>query len=143
MVRNRKVSTSSCPTHDACSNVPIRKAIHGNCGKQEEFEITKQIIRIRKSKKDRQHSGQNIDWLVFNANFSNISAISWRVKRKLTKGQTTIYKTLHRKTKNRATGGELRCPGRVCSSCSAFDTRRVTAKRHEHHLIKNDSYGNR
>ena len=28
-----------------------------------------------------------------------------------------------------------RCSGRVISSCSACDTRRVTVRRHEHHLI--------
>jgi len=40
---------------------------------EEEFEDIKGVIRIRKSKTDRQHNGQN----------------------KKTKGQTTIYKTLH------------------------------------------------
>ena len=64
---------------------------------EEEFEDTKGLIRIRKSKKNRQHNGQ----------------------RKMTNGQTTIYKTLHIKTKDRVTrtslktGGELMCPGRV------------------------------
>ena len=43
----------------------------------EEFEDTKGVIRIRISKKNRQHNA----------------------KRKSTKGQTTIYKTLHRKLK--------------------------------------------
>ena len=47
----------------------------------EEFEDTKGVIRIRKSKKDRQHNGP---------------------KKKSTKGQTTIYKT-YTKTKDRAT----------------------------------------
>jgi len=53
-------------------------------------------------------------------------------KRKRTKGQTTIYKTLHRKTKYRPTrtprktGGELMCSGRVISSSSTYGTRRVT-----------------
>jgi 3-phenylpropionate/cinnamic acid dioxygenase small subunit len=46
----------------------------------EEIEDTKGVIRIRKSK-DRQHNGQK--------------------KRK--KGQTTIYKTLHRRLKDRVT----------------------------------------
>jgi hypothetical protein len=32
-------------------------------------------------------------------------------------------------------GDEPRCSGRVSSSCSTSDTRRVTVKRHEHHLI--------
>ena len=51
-------------------------------------------------------------------------------KRKSTKGQTTIYKPTH-KTKDRVTqtlrktGGELRCSGRVSSSCSTSGTRRV------------------
>jgi len=45
---------------------------------------------------------------------------------KTTKGQTTIYKTLHRKlkspTKNR---GEIGYSGRVSSSCSTCVTRHV------------------
>jgi hypothetical protein len=51
-------------------------------------------------------------------------------KRKSTKEQTTIYKT-YIKTKDRVTrtplktGGELMCSGRVSSSCSTSDTRRV------------------
>ena len=44
-------------------------------------------------------------------------------KRKSTKGQTTIDETyIYIKLK---TGGELRCSGRVCSSCSTSGTRRV------------------
>jgi len=66
------------------------------------FEETKVIIRRSKSKEDRQCNGQKIDWLVdsmFYANFSNISAISWReqISRSKEKGQTMICKTLHRK----------------------------------------------
>jgi hypothetical protein len=50
-------------------------------------------------------------------------------KRKRTKGQTKGYKT--HKTKDGVTrtplksGGEFRCSGRVSSSCSTSDTRRV------------------
>jgi len=44
----------------------------------EEFEDTKRAIRIRKSKKDTDDT---------------------MVKRKRTKGQTTIYKAIHRKLK--------------------------------------------
>jgi hypothetical protein len=44
---------------------------------EEEFEDTKGVIRIRKSKKDRQHNGQ----------------------KKKYKRQTTVYKTLHIKLK--------------------------------------------
>ena len=47
----------------------IYSAVH------EQFEDTKGVIRIRKSKKDKQHNGQK------------------------KKGQTTIYKTLHIKLK--------------------------------------------
>ena len=51
-------------------------------------------------------------------------------KRKRTKGQKTIYKHTY-KTKDRVTrtplktGDELRCSGRVRSSCCTSDTRRV------------------
>jgi hypothetical protein len=47
------------------------------------------------------------------------------------KGQTTIFKTLHRKLKigqhepHIKTGGELMCSGNVDSSCSTSGTRRV------------------
>ena len=46
-------------------------------------------------------------------------------KRKRTNGQTMIYRTLQRKQKigqhePTKTGGELRCSGRVSSSCSTF-----------------------
>jgi hypothetical protein len=62
-------------------------------------------------------------------------------KRKRTKGQTTIYNHAY-KTKDRVTRtplktwGELRCSGRVSSSCSTTDTRRVnlvtnSVSRHE------------
>ena len=46
----------------------------------DEFEDTKGVIRIPKSKKDRQCNGQ-------------------KKKDKKTKGQTTIYSTLHIKLK--------------------------------------------
>ena len=47
-------------------------------------------------------------------------------KRKSTKGQTTINKTKDRVTRTPLkTGGELRCSGRVISSCFISDTRRV------------------
>ena len=55
---------------------------------------------------------------------------STMAKRKSTKGQTTIYKT-YIKNKDRVTrapiktGGELRCSGRVGSSCSTSGIRRV------------------
>jgi hypothetical protein len=47
-------------------------------------------------------------------------------KRKRTKGQTMIYKTLHRKLKIEQHGGELMCSGRVNSFFSPCGTRCVT-----------------
>jgi hypothetical protein len=79
---------------------------------QEESEDTKEIIRIRKSKKDRQHNGHNNS----------------------TKGQRSTkhtHNTNDRVTRTPLkTGGELRCSGRVSSSCSTSGPRRVN-------LVKN------
>ena len=50
------------------------------------------------------------------------------------------------KTKDRATriplktGSELRCPERVSSFCSTWDTRHATVKRHEYNLIRNRAW---
>ena len=88
------------------------------CIHLEEFEDIKGVIRIRKSK-DRQHNGKKKD--------------------KKTNNDLQLQ-NITQKTKDRATrtplktGGELRCYRRVSSSCSTCDTRRATAKRHEHHL---------
>jgi hypothetical protein len=53
----------------------------------------------------------------------------------LVKGQTMIYKTLHRKLSNTTklvtSEGELRCFGMVSTSYSTIDTRRVAVVRHE------------
>ena len=74
----------------------------------EELEDTKWVIRIRISKKNRQHNGQ---------------------KKKI-KGQKTISKYTY-KTNNRVARTplrpevELRCSGRVSNSCSTSGTRRV------------------
>ena len=83
---------------------------------EEEFEDTKGVIRIRISKKNRQHNGQ-------------------KKKNRQHNGQKKKYKqrsTKHtHKTKDRVTltplesGGERRFSGRVRSSCSTTDTRRV------------------
>ncbi len=61
----------------------------------------------------------------------------------MTKGKRTNndLQNITQKTKDRATqfpiktGGELRYPGWVSRYCSTCDTRRVTVKRHEYHLI--------
>ena len=50
-------------------------------------------------------------------------------KRKGRKQQTMIYKTLHRKLK--IEGGDVRCFGKVSSSCSTCGTRRVTLATNE------------
>ena len=60
-------------------------------------------------------------------------------KRKRTNHKQRSTKHTHN-TKDRATRTllktevELRCSGRVSSSCSTSDTHRVTDKRHKHHL---------
>ena len=76
---------------------------------QEEFEDTKGVIGIRKSKEDRQHNGQN-------------------KKHKWTNNdlQNTTQKTKDRVTQTSLKSGvELRCSGRASSSCSTSGTRRV------------------
>jgi len=51
------------------------------------------------------------------------------VQRKRTKEQTIIYKTLHRilNIEQHESGGECMRPGKVNSSCSTSDTRRVNS----------------
>ena len=76
---------------------------------QEEFEDTKEVIRIRISKKNRQHNDQKKKYKRTNNDLHNI----------------------HIKLKNRVIrtplkhGDELRCSGRVSSSCSTSGTHRV------------------
>ena len=66
---------------------------------REELEVTKGVIIIRISKKNRQYNGQNKKY---------------------------TYKTKDRVTRTPLkTGGEHMCSGRVGSSCSTSDTRRV------------------
>jgi hypothetical protein len=78
----------------------IRKMRSIGCLK-EEFEDTKGAIRIRISKKNRQHNGQ-------------------KDKQRSTRH---TYKTKDRVTRTPLkTGGELRWSGRVSSSCSTSDT---------------------
>ena len=77
---------------------------------KEEFEDTKGVIRIRISKRNRQHNAQ---------------------KKKVQKDKQRSTKHTH-KTKDRVTntnptktGGELMCSGMVGISCSTSDIRRV------------------
>ena len=70
------------------------------------YQRGNQIIRNRISKKNRQHNGQKKKY-----------------KQRSTKH---THKAKDRVTRTPLkTGGELRCSGRVNSSCSASDTRRV------------------
>ena len=74
-----------------------------------EFEDTKGIIRIRKSKKNR-HNGKKKN----NRRTNNDQ-------------QSTTQKTKDRVTRTPIkTGGELRCSGRVGGSCSTSYNRRAT-----------------
>jgi hypothetical protein len=68
----------------------------------EEFEDTKGVIGIRKSKKKRQHNGQKKKHKWTNNDLQNIHI---KLKDQVTRTQLK-------------TGGELRCSGRVSSSCS-------------------------
>ena len=79
------------------------------CFTEEEFEDTKGVIRIRKSKKDRQHNSKQ------------------KGKKTNTDPQNITHKTKDRVARTpMKTGGELRCSGRVSSYCSTSGTRRVT-----------------
>ena len=77
----------------------------------EGLEDTKGVIRIRKSKKNRQHNGQ-------------------KKKDKRTNNDLICTKHTHI-TKDRVTriplktGGERRCSGKVGGTCSTSGTRRV------------------
>jgi hypothetical protein len=75
---------------------------------QEEFEDTKGAIKICISKKNRQHNGQKKKYERTNNDLQNTKKTTDRVTR-------TPLKT----------GGELRCFGKVSSSCSTSGTCRI------------------
>ena len=76
--------------------------------KREELEDTKGAIRIRISKKNRQHNGQKKKY------------------KRTNNDKKHTYKTNDRVTRTRLkTGGELRCSGRVGSSCFTSDTNQI------------------
>ena len=70
---------------------------------EEEFEDTKGVIRIRKSK-NRQHNGQ-------------------KKKDHMKRTNNDLQNTHIKDRVTLKTAGELRCSGRVHSSCSTSDTR--------------------
>jgi hypothetical protein len=85
------ISRSSCK-----GTIPMHAAMH-----MKSMKIPKGVIRIRNSKEDRQHNDQQ----------------------KKYKQQSTkhTHKTKDRLTRNPLkSGGELRCSGRVRSSCSTY-----------------------
>ena len=76
---------------------------------KEEFGDTKGVIRIRKSKKNRQHNGQ-----------------MKKYKKNKQRSITHTHKTKDRVPRTLLnTGGELRYSGRVGSSCTTSGTSRV------------------
>ena len=79
------------------------------------------VIISRKSKNDRQYNGQKIKDKKVNNDQENTSQ------------KTKDWST---RTPQKPGMNEHRWSGRVSSSCSSSVTRRVTVKRHEHHLIK-------
>ena len=79
------------------------------CCLLEEFEDTEEVIRICKSK-DRQNNGRKKKFKRTNNDLQNIT-----------------HTTKDRETRTpQKTGIELRCSGRVSSSCSTNGTHRVT-----------------
>ena len=72
------------------------------------LKIPKGVIRIRKSKKNRQHNDQK----------KNHRRTNNRSTKRIHKAKVRVART---PLKNR---GELRCSGRINSSCSTSDTRR-------------------
>jgi hypothetical protein len=67
--------------------------------------------------------------------------IQWQKKDKRTNSdlQNSTQKTKDRPTRTplkSGGGGGIRYSGRVNSFCSTCDTRRVSVKRHEHHMIR-------
>ena len=92
------------------ANISINSNIHKNTFRKyfsyEEFEDTKGILRIRKSKKDRQHNGQKKKDKMTNNDLQNITH---KPKERVTR---TLLKT----------GGELRCSERVSTSSSTSGT---------------------
>ena len=85
---------------------------------KEEFEDTKGVIRIRNSKRGRQHNGQKYMTKTTNNDLQMITHIT-----KDRAARTTLK-----------TGDELMCSGRVSSSCSTRGNRRVTIPVISHEL---------
>jgi hypothetical protein len=91
------------------------------------FEDTTRVIRIRKSK-DRPHNGQMFEDTtgVIRIRKSKNRPHNGQKKKDKQRYTKHIHKTKDRVTRTPLkTGGELRCSGRVSSSCSTSDTRRV------------------
>ena len=74
-------------------------------------EDTKEVIIIRKSKKDRQHNGQKKKDKKINNDLQN--------------KHIQLMIQLKNNMNPAKTGGELRCSGRVSSSCTTSGTHRI------------------
>ena len=99
---------------------------------KEEFEDTNGVIRIHTLRKDRLQDGQKTDYRMAKrqtTGWPKRQATGWP-KEKGQKDKHRYTKHTH-KTKDRVTrtplktGGDIRCSGRICSSCSTSDTHRV------------------
>ena len=78
-------------------------------------EAIKEVIRIRKSKKDRQHNGQKKKDKKTNNDLQN----------KHIQLMIQLMIQLKNNMNPAKTGGELRCSGRVSSSCTTSGTHRI------------------
>jgi len=85
-------------------------SLYGSClliwHRQEKIEDTKEVVRSRKSKKDRQHNGQR---KTIERTNNDVESITEKTKDL---------------TKPLKTGSELMCSWGVDSSCATCDTRR-------------------
>jgi len=89
--------------------IQLHSQLLGIRSTEEEFEDTKGAIRIRISKKNRQHNVQKE-----------------KVQKNKQRSTKHTYKTKDRETRTPLkTGSELRCSGRVSSSCCTSGTRRA------------------
>ena len=87
----------------------IDRSTRGKIKNEEEFGDSKVVIRIRKAKTNRQHKGQKKKDKIINNDLQK-----YTLKTKDQVARTPLK-----------TGGDVRCSGRVNSSCSTSGTRPV------------------
>ena len=87
---------------------------------KEEFEVSKRVIRIRKSKKNRQHNGQKKRYKITN------DYLQHNGQKDKQRSAIHTHKTKDRVTRTPLnTGAELRYSGMVDSYCTTSSTSRV------------------